>query len=78
MSEHIKAINSFFSTALKPEVDLLVEQLMLSDRQTDIFYRFYIRKQDRNFIADELGMSSDSVAKELKKVRKKIVKALGY
>lgn len=78
MSEQVKAINKYFSEALKPDVDLLVEQLLLSDRQTDIFYRFYVRKQDRNFIADEIGTSPDSVAKELKRVRKKIIKALGY
>lgn len=76
MSEESKAVNAFFREALKPDVDNLVELLMLSDRQTEIFYKFYIRKLDRNFIADELSISPELVAKELKAVRKKIIKAL--
>lgn len=76
MSEESKAVNAFFREALKPEIDNLVELLALSDRQTKIFYKFYVKKQDRNFIADELNISPELVAKELKAVRKKIIRAL--
>ena len=76
MSESVKAINSFFRTAIKSEVDQLQEVLLLSDRQERIFRMYYIRKLDINFIADELGICSDVVNRELKTIRRKVLKAL--
>lgn len=33
----IRAVNSFFKTAIKPEVDKLKEDIILSDRQDEIY-----------------------------------------
>ncbi len=76
MTAKVKAVNSFFRAAIKPEVDRLKEDIVLSDRQEEIFNRYYIRRQDVNFIADTLGVCSYVVNKELKVIREKILKVL--
>lgn len=76
MSSIVKAINKFFRTAVKKDIDALNEELLLSDRQKEIFERFYIRKQDINFIADTLGVCPLVVNNELKIIRAKMVKVL--
>ena len=48
MTAKVKAVNSFFRAAIKPEVDRLKEDIVLSDRQEEIFNRYYIRRQDVN------------------------------
>lgn len=78
MSEQVRQINQYFREALKTEIDDMAEQLALSDFQYDVFYRYYVRKQNLDFIADEVGKSSDSIAKTLKHIRKKILKFLHY
>lgn len=76
MTAKVKTVNSFFRAAIKPEVDRLKEDIVLSDRQEEIFTRYYIRRQDVNFIADTLGVCSYVVNKELKIIREKILKVL--
>lgn len=77
MSETSRAVNTFFKEAIRSEVDTLVENLMLSDRQKSIYEMFYVRKLDIDFIADSLGCCSRVVQRELRIIRKKIVKSLG-
>lgn len=78
MSQLVKTINEYFRNALKIDIDHMAEQLALSDYQYDIFYRYYVRKQNIDFIADTVGNSSDGISKDLKRIRKKIVRFLGY
>lgn len=76
MSESVRVINGFFRIAIKPEVDELKDKLVLSDRQEQIFSMYYIRKNDINYIADTLNCCPESIGKELKLIRKKILKAM--
>lgn len=78
MSQLVKDINEYFRNALKIEIDHMAEQLALSDKQYEIFYRYYVRKQNVDLIADELFKSPDSIMKELKFIRKKIARFLGF
>ena len=78
MSDTVKNINAFFRTALRTEVNDLLSELALSERQLTIFEMFYIQKKDIFYIADSLGVCDTVVNRELKKVRTKIAKALGY
>lgn len=78
MSEQVRQINEYFRNALKTDIDNMAEQLALSDFQYDVFYRYYVRKQNLDFIADEVGKSADSISKTLKHIRKKILKFLHY
>lgn len=76
MSATVQKINEFFRNAIKKDVDELKIQLLLSDRQLEIFDRFYIRKQDINFIADSLNVCSQVINNELKAIRKKLIKLI--
>lgn len=77
MSQSVRQINDFFKTAVKSDLDNVSEELLLSDRQEQIFRMFYIRRLDINFIADTLGVCPLVISNELKTIRKKLVKVLG-
>lgn len=77
MSNQSKAVNDFFRDALRKDVDSLLENLVLTDRQNMIFMMKYVKGYDINFIADTLGCCSRVIQKELKKIRAKIAKHLG-
>lgn len=72
----IRAVNSFFKTAIKPEVDKLKEDIILSDRQDEIFTMFYIKHKDIGYIADALCVSRAVIERELKRIRDKILRIL--
>lgn len=76
MSTDVKRINSFFRTALTKEVDAVRKEINLSERQEEIFERFYIKKQDIGFIADDLNTCSTTVNGELKNIRAKMIKVI--
>ena len=76
MSVEVKTVNAYFKEALKSDIDNIVDKLALSDRQLDIFYRYYVKKQDVGFIADTIGVCEAVISRELKKVRKKIIKII--
>lgn len=76
MSDTIKNINAFFRTALRSELDELLDKIALSDRQSQIFEMFYVQRKDIGFIADTIGTCEAVVNRELKKIRIKIAKAM--
>ena len=76
MSQSLKEINKFFKTAVKNDLDKIKPDLLLSDRQEQIFHMYYIRKLDLNCIADSLGVCPLVISNELKIIRKKLVKVL--
>ena len=76
MATIIKKINSFFKTAIKSDVDNVKNQIVLTDRQKQIFDMFYIRKLDINFIADSIGVCPMVINNELKIIRLKLIKII--
>ena len=54
----------------------LSDKILLSERQGKIFTMFYIKKQNINFIADSLFVSTMTMNNELKAIRKKISKVM--
>ncbi len=76
MSAESRKINEFFRNARKSEVDKILSDIIFTDRQNEIFIKFYIKKNDINFIADSLSTSSDTVNKELRKIRMKLIPVL--
>lgn len=76
MSEIIKTINNFFRKAIKKDIDEINSQLILSDRQKQIFEMFYIQKQNIDFIADSLCVCKMVVNNELKIIREKLARVL--
>ena len=78
MSQTVKNINALFKTAIRSEINELMSKLALSDRQTKIFEMFYIQKKDIWMISNEIGICEAVVNRELKKIRTKIAKVMGY
>ena len=76
MSTKSKAVNTFFRTAIKSDVEKIKGEIILSDRQDKIFTMYYIQRKDRNFIADTLYISATVVDRELKTIRDKILRIL--
>lgn len=76
MSIITKRINRFFKDATKEDVNKLSDKILLSERQEKIFTMFYIKKQNINFIADSLFVSTMTINNELKAIRKKISKVM--
>ena len=78
MSQEVKKINRFVKTAVKSDIDELSPKLLLTERQETIFNMYYIKDKDINFIADTLGVCNIVISNELKIIRKKMAKVLGY
>jgi hypothetical protein len=76
MSKIIKSINNFFRKAVKKDIDKINNELILSDRQKQIFEMFYLKKQNIDFIADSLCVCKMVVNNELKIIRNKIARIL--
>lgn len=77
MSQTSKTVNAFFRTAVRRDVDGLVDDLLLTKRQRQIYDMFYIQRDDICFIADYVGCCERVVKKELRIIREKIVTQLG-
>lgn len=76
MSAESRKINEFFRNARKSDVDNLLSDIIFTERQDKIFFMFYIKKNDINFIADTLNASAETIKKELRKIRKKLTPIL--
>lgn len=78
MSVIIKRINEFFRKAVKKDIDKINSEIILSDRQREIFEMFYVKKQNIDYIADSLCVCKMVVNNELKIIREKIARILQY
>lgn len=72
MFKTVRAINGWFRSAKKSDIDSVLSEIILSERQEKIFGMFYLKKQDINFIADTLFVSPTVVNVELRAIRDKI------
>lgn len=68
----VKTINSWFRTATRADVNNLLNEIILSERQSRIFDMFYLKKQSICFIADMLCCSPTVISGELNQIRCKI------
>lgn len=73
---NVKAVNKYFRTAIRADVDRIKNDIILTDRQDTIFNMFYIQRKDRLFIADTLSISPTVVDRELRQIRDKILRIL--
>ena len=73
---NVKAVNKYFRTAIRADVDRIKNDIILTDRQDTIFNMFYIQRKDRLFIADTLCISPTVVDRELRRIRDKILRIL--
>lgn len=68
----VKAVNLWFSNATRADVNKLLNEIILSERQSRIFDMFYLKKQSICFIADTLCYSPTVISGELNQIRRKI------
>ena len=73
MSAITRKINEFFRKAVKKDVDKIKSEIILSERQQQIFEMFYIKKQSIDFIADTLCVCRMVVNNELKIIRNQAI-----
>ena len=73
---NVKAVNKYFRTAIRADVDRIKNDIILTDRQDTIFNMFYIQRKDRLFIADTLCISPTVVDRELRRIRDKILQII--
>ena len=76
MSKDSIKVNAYFKAAVKRDVDFIKDNIILTDRQSQIFERYYLKKQNIDFIADSLYSSRSAVCNELKIIRDRIVKLI--
>ena len=72
MSATVIKINNWFKNANRYDVNILLEKIVLSERQTRIFEMFYIKRFNIGFIADSLGFSERVISEELNVIRHKV------
>lgn len=76
MYDDVKIINNYFRNSTKKDIENLLSNILLSDRQEKIFNMFYIKKQNVGYIADTLFLSEPAIYLELRLIRKKIIKVI--
>lgn len=72
MTREVKIVNDFLKNATRAQVDRVLSDVILSDRQKRIFDLYFIRRMDIGYTADELGFSPSVICVELRIIRKKI------
>ena len=72
MTKEVKIVNDFMRSATRAQVDEVLSDVILSDRQRKIFDLHFIRRMDIGFTADELGCSPSVICVELRIIRRKI------
>lgn len=77
MSDLIKEINEFFRLAQMDDVRDILDNIILTERQTTIFTMKYMKGYDIGFIADNVGCSQSVVNRELRKIRNKLSRYIG-
>lgn len=53
-----------------------MKNLVLTERQAEIFELYYMKRHDRGFVADKLFVSQSTVSAELRSIRLKLIKFL--
>lgn len=76
MSELSKQTNQFFSNITKPELNQLLETIILDPHLEKVLRMRYIENKDINYIAYITGYSKGKIEADLRKIRKKISKIL--
>jgi len=77
MNVAVKKVNEWFRNATKAEVSELLDKIILTERQNQIFTRFYLEKEDIDYISDSLNVCRTVVNTELRFIRNKILKVIG-
>ena len=73
MFAEVRKVNEFFRGITQKELDDILGNIVLSDRQKSIFTMYYINRKNVGFIADSLFVSESVIKRELKIIRNKLM-----
>lgn len=68
-----REMNAFLRNAAKPEVDSVLSEIILTERQEKVFGLYFIKRKDVSFIADTLCISPRVICREIHEVRCKFL-----
>jgi DNA-directed RNA polymerase specialized sigma24 family protein len=74
MSELSKKVNRFFENATKAEVENLLDNIIITDHEKQVFRLKYIKGHDIDYIAIMTGYSKGKIEADLRKIRRKMEK----
>ena len=72
MTKEVKIVNDYIRNATRAQVEKVLSDVILSDRQRKIFDLHFIRRMDIGYTADELGFSPSVICVELRIIRRKL------
>lgn len=72
MTEHIKTKHKLKQIPTKLEFYSLVDELILSEKEKQLMYMYYVEKRDFDYIADTLGYSKAGVLKMHRRILKQV------
>lgn len=76
MKELVRTVNAFLNTATRTELDSVMNEVILSDRQKLVFDLVCIKKKGIYFAADTVGVCPNVVNLELRNIKAKIHRVL--
>lgn len=68
----VRIVNRFFNKATKSDIDKVMSEVVLSERQTEVFDMYFIKKKNVGFIADSLFISPTVIYREINRIRSKV------
>lgn len=77
MSELSKKVNRYFNDMTKPELNILLETIMLDEHLHKVLIMRYVENKDIDFIAYKTGYSKGKIEADLRKIRRKIARLIG-
>lgn len=68
----VRIVNRFFNKATKSDIDNVLSEIVLSERQSKVFDMYFIKKKNVGFIADSLCISPAVIYREIYRIRSKV------
>ena len=72
----VRIVNRFFNKATKSDIDKVMSEVVLSERQAEVFDMYFIKKKNVGFIADSLFISPTVIYREINRIRNKVFEVI--
>lgn len=72
----VRIVNRFFNRASKADIDGILAEIVLSERQSKVFDLYFIKKHNVGFIADSLYVSPTVIYREICRIRNKVIQVI--
>lgn len=68
----VRIVNRFFNKATKSDIDKVMSEIVLSERQSKVYDLYFLKKHNVGFIADSLFISPTVIYREINRIRIKV------